>query len=86
MSAVAWRSNGFEALMNTPCTYSVVVGSGHLVGEGSVIDLLRQQGYDVRQLYPEGFAGGSSPKARSTNGEGERWNTLWCVSMSGGGY
>jgi uncharacterized protein YbaP (TraB family) len=28
----------------------VVVGSGHLVGERSVVDLLRRAGYDVRRL------------------------------------
>lgn len=27
--------------------YFVVVGAGHLLGEGSVVDLLRQRGYDV---------------------------------------
>jgi uncharacterized protein len=39
-----------ETLLNTPGTYFVVVGSGHLVGEGSVNDLLRRKGYEVDQL------------------------------------
>jgi uncharacterized protein YbaP (TraB family) len=28
----------------------VVVGAGHLIGEGSVVDLLRQRGYQVERL------------------------------------
>jgi len=27
--------------------YFVVVGAGHLLGEGSMVDLLQQQGYQV---------------------------------------
>lgn len=30
--------------------YFVVVGAGHLLGEGSVVDLLQQQGYDVNPV------------------------------------
>lgn len=30
--------------------YFVVVGAGHLLGEGSVVELLRQQGYEVRPV------------------------------------
>jgi uncharacterized protein YbaP (TraB family) len=39
-----------EQLLNTPGTYFVVVGSGHLVGEGSVVDRLQRKGYQIKQL------------------------------------
>jgi uncharacterized protein YbaP (TraB family) len=38
---------GIERLLGTPGTSFVFVGAGHLVGEGSVIDLLRRDGYEV---------------------------------------
>jgi uncharacterized protein YbaP (TraB family) len=38
---------GIERLLMTPGTSFVIVGAGHLVGEGSVIDLLRGDGYEV---------------------------------------
>ena len=39
-----------EALLARPDTALVVVGAGHLVGEQSVVDLLRQAGYTVERL------------------------------------
>ncbi len=42
-----------EALLRRPHTAIVIVGMGHLVGEGSVIELLRERGYEVRQLLGE---------------------------------
>lgn len=39
-----------EAFMATGETVIVVVGMGHLVGEGSVIDLLRRRGHQVTQV------------------------------------
>jgi uncharacterized protein len=45
----AWVSQ-IEELLAQPGTAIVVVGVGHLAGEASVIDLLRQRGYQVTQL------------------------------------
>lgn len=42
-----------EELVATGDTTMVIVGMGHLIGEGSVVDLLRERGYDVRQLRAE---------------------------------
>ncbi len=39
-----------EALLARPDTALVVVGAGHLVGDQSVVDLLRQAGYAVERL------------------------------------
>lgn len=39
-----------EALMSGPENTLVVVGAGHLVGEGSVVEMLREKGYTVTQL------------------------------------
>lgn len=36
-----------EDLLNDEENYLIVVGAGHLIGEGSVIDLLRKKGYKV---------------------------------------
>jgi len=44
---------GIEALLQRPETVIVIVGMGHLVGEGSVIELLQERGYEVRQLQGE---------------------------------
>ena len=41
--------SGIEAFLKTPNRYFVVVGAGHLVGQGGIIDLLRKKGYDVEQ-------------------------------------
>ncbi len=38
-----------EALLETPGTYFVAVGTAHLVGADSVIDLLRKDGYRVER-------------------------------------
>jgi len=43
-------SERVEQWLNAPGTYFVVVGSGHLVGEGSVVDQLRRKGYQIEQL------------------------------------
>jgi hypothetical protein len=41
---------GIEALMSGPENTLVVVGAGHLVGEGSVVQMLKEKGYTVTQL------------------------------------
>lgn len=41
------------ALLDKPETHFVVVGAGHLVGEGGLIDLLTRKGFQVRQLPRE---------------------------------
>ena len=38
-----------EALLNDDKNYLVIVGTGHLVGQGSVIDLLKKDGIDATQ-------------------------------------
>jgi uncharacterized protein len=38
-----------EALLNDDRNYLVIVGTGHLVGPGSVIDLLRKDGIAATQ-------------------------------------
>ena len=38
-----------EAMLGGPETVLVVVGAGHLIGSGSVVDILRQKGYTVKQ-------------------------------------
>jgi uncharacterized protein len=39
-----------EALFERPGTTMVVVGMGHLVGEGSVVELLRARGHEIHRL------------------------------------
>lgn len=39
-----------EALVNRPDDYLIVVGAAHLVGDDSLVRLLENQGYTVRQL------------------------------------
>ncbi|MDH4128993.1 MAG: TraB/GumN family protein [Spirochaetota bacterium] len=39
-----------ESYLKTNRTYFIVVGAGHLVGDKSIIDLLRKKGYVVKQL------------------------------------
>lgn len=39
-----------EAFLKTEHRYFVVVGAGHLVGPGSIVDLLRKKGYVVAQM------------------------------------
>jgi uncharacterized protein YbaP (TraB family) len=39
-----------EALLNDDRNYLVIVGTGHLVGQGSVIDLLKKDGIEAAQL------------------------------------
>ena len=38
-----------EAMLEEPENVFIVVGAGHLIGDESVVDLLRQKGYKVRQ-------------------------------------
>lgn len=45
----AWLEK-LTAYLKTDRTYFVVVGTGHLVGEGGLVDLLRQRGYAVRRV------------------------------------
>lgn len=42
--------DAIEELIRTPGTAIVIVGMGHLVGEGSVIELLEARGWEVRQV------------------------------------
>lgn len=42
---------GIEELIDEGGTAMVIVGVGHLVGDGSVGDLLRERGYQVTQLH-----------------------------------
>lgn len=44
----AWAPK-IEALIRKGGTYFVVVGAGHLVGEGSVIALLKAKGYEIER-------------------------------------
>ncbi|UTW58826.1 TraB/GumN family protein [Kordiimonas sp. SCSIO 12603] len=39
-----------EAILEQPGDYMIIVGTGHLVGEGSVIDLLKQKGMQVERV------------------------------------
>ncbi|NET38635.1 MAG: TraB/GumN family protein, partial [Cyanothece sp. SIO1E1] len=39
-----------EALLQQDDDYLIVVGAGHLIGEGSVIDLLQDKGYVAKQF------------------------------------
>jgi uncharacterized protein len=50
-----------EALLERPETAIVVVGVGHLAGEASVIDLLRQRGYRVTQIRASEPVGATVP-------------------------
>ena len=43
-----WISK-IEALLNQDKNYLVIVGTGHLAGEGSVVDLLKRDGLSVTQ-------------------------------------
>jgi uncharacterized protein len=52
----AWIPH-IEALLAGPETAMVIVGVGHLVGRGSVVELLRQRGYRVIQLGAVSAAG-----------------------------
>jgi uncharacterized protein len=39
-----------EQLLRSGDTYFIVVGAAHLVGKGSIIDLLRKKGYAIKQM------------------------------------
>ncbi len=43
-------ADGVEHLLAQPGTYFVVVGAGHLVGQGNVLELLRAKGFATTQL------------------------------------
>jgi hypothetical protein len=43
-------SKWIEQRMAEPGTVMIAVGAGHLAGAGSVIDLLKRDGYKVRRL------------------------------------
>jgi uncharacterized protein len=43
-------TSGIEAFLKTQHRYFVVVGAGHLIGEGGIVDLLRKKGYGVEQM------------------------------------
>jgi uncharacterized protein len=55
-----WIS-AIERLIGLPETAMVIVGMGHLAGEGSVVELLRERGYAVTQLRA-GRAAGATPR------------------------
>lgn len=42
--------SGIEAFLETKNRYFVVVGAGHLVGKGGIVDLLRKKGHAVEQM------------------------------------
>lgn len=46
----AHMASDIEAFLKTKHRYFVVVGAGHLVGKGSIVDLLRKKGYVVEQM------------------------------------
>jgi len=48
-----WMDN-IEAYLATPATEYVLVGTAHLVGEGGVIEMLRDRGYEVEQIDAAG--------------------------------
>jgi uncharacterized protein YbaP (TraB family) len=60
-----------ETLLERPQTAIVIVGVGHLAGEQNVIDLLRERGYEVRQVVATGSAeaapGALRPDGMSSN-------------------
>jgi hypothetical protein len=39
-----------QGYLNSGGTYFVIVGSGHLIGERGVVELLKAKGYEVEQL------------------------------------
>ena len=39
-----------EQYLNTPYTYFVVVGAGHLVGDHGIVKLFQAKGYKIDQL------------------------------------
>ena len=39
-----------ESYLNTPYTYFVVIGAGHLVGNRGILELLQENGYRVDQV------------------------------------
>lgn len=39
-----------ESMMSSPSTVFIAVGAGHLVGEGSLISLLKNSGYTVKRI------------------------------------
>lgn len=46
----AQMASDVEAFLKTKHRYFAVVGAGHLVGKGSIVDLLRKKGYIVEQM------------------------------------
>jgi len=51
-----------EDLLQRPGTSIVIVGVGHLAGEGSVVELLRERGHEVTQLGTGSLVGaGAAP-------------------------
>lgn len=43
-------TQALERLLESDKTYFVVVGAGHLVGDGSIVRLFKDKGYSVKQL------------------------------------
>jgi uncharacterized protein YbaP (TraB family) len=39
-----------QVYLNTPYTYFIVLGAGHLVGSSGIVELLQEQGYRADQL------------------------------------
>ena len=44
-----------EQFLQTPKTYFVAVGAGHLLGERGILSQLRRNNYDVEQLQDRGI-------------------------------
>ena len=39
-----------EGFLNTKDKYFIVVGAGHLIGDKGIINLLRMENYNIKQL------------------------------------
>jgi len=49
-----------EQFLQTPKTYFVAVGAGHLTGERGILSQLRRKHYDIEQLRNKGLRSAAS--------------------------
>jgi uncharacterized protein YbaP (TraB family) len=61
-----------EKLLESNENVMVVVGAGHLIGEGSVVELLAEKGHSVVQLKGRGKRGKAAPPAAGEKPEPKR--------------
>ena len=47
----AWVRELIELSRNMPGNYFMLIGSGHYFGSGNVLQLLEDEGFQVRQLH-----------------------------------